>query len=264
MIMTIMGSRQLRLILAAITISLPSCLFAQTKSQHTAKEVRVPFVGCASDGQAGPLAAPKGGDRVVQINAKAAQQLAYYQAERGLGVLAPRGWHCFGTYGSSGGALYVSPLPYTSADFFSDKWNGFTGPAIQASVMSGGTSGRFEVARVAARVFPAEKAFVKRVIGEGLWPASDFPFGPFPKDKLTYHGDRIVEYQTPPHAEGLGTMSWLRANDYPIKGIEIFQGEEQEAYLTGLAVRLPPALNDLTSPIIRQIELDCAADASNK
>jgi len=262
--MTIMGSRQLRLILAAITISLPSCLFAQTKSQHSAEEVRVPFVGCASDGQVGPLDAPQGDDKVVQIDAKAAQQLAYYKAEHSPGVLAPRGWHCFGTYGSGGAMVYVSPLPYTSADFFSDKWNGFTGPAIEASVKFGGTGGRFEVAAVAARVFPAEKAFVKRVIDEWHGPASDFPFGPYPKDKLTYHGDRIVEYQTPPHAEGLGTMSSLRANDYPINGIEIFQCEEQEAYLTGLAVRLPPALNDLTSPIIRQIELDCAADASNK
>ena len=261
--MTITGRKQFRLILAAITISLPSCLFAQMKSQHTTEGLRVPLVGCASDGQVGPLEAPKGGDKVVQIEAKAAQQLAYYQAERSPGVLAPRGWHCFGTYGSNGATVYVSPLPYTSADFFSHKWKGFAGPAIEASWMCGGTSGRFKVAEVAARVFPAHKAFVKQVIDEGLRPASDFPFGPYPKDKLTYHGDSIVEYQTPPHTEGLGTMSRLQANDYPVEGVEIFKGEEMPD-LIGLYMRLPPALHDLTSPIIKQLERDNPIGVSGK
>jgi hypothetical protein len=259
--MAIRGSRRTRLILAAIAISLPSCLLAQTKSQHVAEVVRVPFVGCASDGQVGPLEAPKGPDKIVQIDAKAARQLAYYQAERSPGVLAPRDWHCFGTYGSTGATLYVSPLPYTSADVFSDKWKGFAGPAIEASWMSGGTSGRFEVATVAARVFPAHKAFVKRIIDQDLVPASDFPFGPCPKDKLIYHGDSIVEYQTPPRAEGLGTMSWLRASDEPIEGVEIFQGNED---LIGLYMRLPPVLRDLTSPVIKQIERDNPTRVSNK
>lgn len=224
----------------------------------------MPFVGCASDGQAGPLAAPKGGDKVVQIDGRAAQQLAYYQAERGSGVLAPRGWHCFGTYGSNGGAVYVSSLPYTSADFFSDKWKGFTGPAIEASGSLGGTSGRIKVAQVVARVFPAHKAFVQRVIDEELGQASDFPFGPYPKDELIHHGDSIVEYRTPPRTEGLGTMSWLQASDYPIEGVEILEGEEVEPDLIGLYLRLPPALNYLALPIIRQIERDNPVGDSGK
>ena len=44
-----------------------------------------------------------------------ASKLAYYQAEKGIGVLAPRDWHCFGTYGSGGDTLYVTPQPINSA-----------------------------------------------------------------------------------------------------------------------------------------------------
>ena len=125
-----------------------------------------------------------------------------------------------------------------------------------------GRQGDLKLHKVAARVFPAHKAFVQRVIDEGLEPASDFPFGPYPKDKLTYHGDSIVEYQTPPHAEGLGTTGSLRANDYPISGVEILQGGEPD--LIGLAVRLPPALGGLAPLIIQQIERDNPAGVSGR
>jgi hypothetical protein len=77
--------------------------------------------------------------------------------KRGLGVLAPRGWHCFSTYGSNGSNLFVSPVPIDGKALFSADWKGFMGDVVQLSVMDGGTSGRFEVAKVVARVFPAYK-----------------------------------------------------------------------------------------------------------
>ncbi len=114
-----------------------------------------------------------------------------------------------------------------------------------------------------AQVFPAHKAFVERVIKEGLEPASDFPSGPYPQDKLISQSDRIVEYETPPHAEGLGTKtSLLRANYDPISGVVILQGEEPD--LLFLGVRLPSSMHDLTSYIIQQIERDNAATPSEK
>src|SRR5271154_1292847 len=70
---------------------------------------RVPFVGCKSDGQTGPVEASEGESKVVPGDAKAAQQLAYYASQKEFGVLAPRGWYCFGTYGANGNTLYVSP-----------------------------------------------------------------------------------------------------------------------------------------------------------
>ena len=42
---------------------------------------RIPFVGCASDGQLGPIAAPKGAPKAVDVDAALARQLAYYQAQ---------------------------------------------------------------------------------------------------------------------------------------------------------------------------------------
>lgn len=150
------------LVLIAL-ICLESSLSAQTKSRvnHAGyTDVPVLFVGCASDGQVGPLEAPSAKSKVMAISAGAAERLAYYKAEYGVGVLAPRGWHCFGTYGSNGATLYVSPDPINAADLLSTSWKGFAGPAIQISVAEGGTSGRFEVAKTIARVFPKHKAFV--------------------------------------------------------------------------------------------------------
>ena len=68
---------------------------------------QVPFVGCASDGQAGPQAAPAGPSKAVAVPAATAQRLAWYKAQYGPGVLAPRGWHCFSTYGSNAPHLFA-------------------------------------------------------------------------------------------------------------------------------------------------------------
>ena len=166
----------------------------------------VPFVGCASDGQAGPQDAPSGQAKPLAIPPAVAQRLAYYKAEYGAGVLAPREWHCFSTYGSDGVKLFVSPDPIDPKTLMSMDRKGFSGPAVQISALSGGTSGRFEVAKVVARVFPAYKAFAQNVIAEGIEPAGDFPFGPYPQDKLTYRGTAIVEFETPANSEGWGQV----------------------------------------------------------
>jgi len=215
-----------------------------------------PFVGCKSDGQVGPLDASTGKPMSLPIAVGAAQQLAYYKSESGPGVLAPRGWYCFGLYGSNGYSLYVSPHPIDGAKLLSGASSSFDGPAIEIAGSSGGTSGRFEVARIIARLFPAHRAFVESVIAEGIEPASEFPFGQYPKDKLTYRSSEIVEYQTPPNTDGLGTHSRLRKNADPISGVEILTGPETSLVL--LAVRLAPNLTDLTPVIIRQVERDAA------
>ena len=238
-----------------IWASLITQMRPQVPGQETTA-VRVPFVGCDSDGQSGPVTAPKGAEKVVQMDAGVAQRLAYYEGT-GIGVLAPRGWHCFGTYGSDSSNLFVTPQPIKGDDLLSPTWSGFTGPVIQASIISGDTSGRFEVAQILARVFPAQTQFVQRVIEEGVEPASDFPFGPYPEDNLTFESDWIVEYQTPPHSDGLGTIRLgpsFHANDYPINGVAILQGQSPDVLI--LKVRLQPDMNDLASLIVQQIERD--------
>ncbi|HUD15381.1 MAG TPA: hypothetical protein VMQ56_17135 [Terracidiphilus sp.] len=213
---------------------------------------RVPFVGCKSDGQMGPLKAPKEDAKKLAVPAELINRLAYYRAEEGFGVLAPRGWHCFSTYGSNGGTLYVTPEPIDGAALLSSGWSGFAGQAIQVSVSVGDTSGRFEVARVIARVFPDLMGFVKDVIAEGIEPAASFPVGPYPTDKLTYRSKKVVEFETPPNSKGLGTDSRLRVNASPIRGVAILFGEEPS--LVHASLRLPAGSENLIQTIIGQIE----------
>lgn len=209
-----------------VLLIVPYLLCAQTGDRNTL--ARVPFVGCESDGQLGPTKAPTGESKEMSIPHAAAERLAYYQSQQGPGVLAPSGWHCFGTIGSDGAALYVSPKPIKLADLTSDKWKGFTGAAIQITLAEGGTSGRFEVARVIARVFPAHYAFVDSVIDEGIEPASMFPRGHYPHDQLIYRGDNVVEFTTPANRNGLGTMSRFRKNGSPIHGVAILLGDDPD------------------------------------
>ena len=232
-------------------------LSPQTKKPATPRPIaQVPFVGCKSDGQVGPQDAPTGTSKAVHLAPELAQQLAYYQAGEGPGVLAPRGWNCFGTYGSNGSSLFVAPEPINSETVFSDNWKGFGGPAIQLSLSDGGTSGRFEVAEIIARVFPAYKLFARHVIAEGIEPASLFPFGAYPKDKLTYKSSKAVEYQTPPNTDGLGTRSRLQKNAAPISGVAILEGVDTN--LIDLSLRLPPDLASITPAITQQVERDAA------
>ena len=223
--------------------------------------VSVPFIGCRSDGQVGPVEAPEGAIVSVPISPKAAQELAYYKSAQGVGVLAPRGWYCFGTYGSNGDTLYVNPEPIDAKNMFSSGRSKVAGPVIQISRRYGGTSGRFSVAEIIARVFPAYKPFVTSVMQDFDQPSSSFPFGPYPTDALTYRSKTMVEYRTPAQTDGLGTYSWLEKNGSPIDGVAILVGQTPDLLL--LAVRLPLDLNGFTSDIVGQFERDATSFPRN-
>jgi hypothetical protein len=201
--------------------------------------------------------APKGKSRSVPITPKEAQQLAYYESTEETGVLAPRGWYCFWTYGSGGDTLFVSPKPIDTANIFSTDQSGFTGPAIEIARSFGDTSGRFAVAEIIARIFPAYKAFVTGVMKEFDPPASRFTFSPYPEDTLTYKSEKVVEYKTPAQADGLGTYWALKKNGGPIEGVAILVGQTPD--LLRLSARLPPDLAGLTSVIVSQVERDAGS-----
>jgi len=97
-----------RSVLGVVLVIGAGSLIAQqpqgTPASHKRASITVPFVGCRSDGQVGPVEAAKGTSPSLSITPKETQQLAYYSLETGLGVLAPRGWYCFGTYGSGASA----------------------------------------------------------------------------------------------------------------------------------------------------------------
>lgn len=214
----------------------------------------MPFVGCKSDGQTGPLKAPQGQSKVVAVTPEAAQQLAFYKSANGVGVLAPRGWKCFGTYGSNGSSLFVSTDPIDATKVSSRQWPGFRGAAVQISYASGETSGRFSVARVIARVFPKHSEFVRDVVAEGIEPASSFPSGPYPADKLIYRSSDVVEYETPAGFEGLGTQSRLKKGSSSIRGVAILIGEQHD--LVQLSMRLTPQTDNVAPAILKQVETD--------
>jgi hypothetical protein len=107
-----------------------------------------------------------------------------------------------------------------------------------------------------ARVFPERGAFVHSVVEEGIEPANAFPSGPYPKDKLTYRSNDLVEYETPPETDGLGMQSRLLKNSEPIRGAAMLVGETPD--LAYLAVRLSPEMSDLAPNIVQQMERDAA------
>ena len=205
-----------RLFLMVIALSLPSAhLLAASPS--------VPFVGCPADGQTGPIPPPQSVNAPPTVSDGMQPRLAYY-ASTDLGVLAPRGWHCFETYGSNGATLWVTPSAIGARDLPGNRLVA-PGPAIVISRIYGGTSGRFTVAKIVARVFPSSWSYARGVIAEKIEPERDFVFQPFPADILIRRGPNLVEFTTPANDEGLGTFHALAKSRMPVTGIAILSPE---------------------------------------
>lgn len=235
----------------------PALLAQRERTTAHPRQITVPFVGCAASGQLEDFKAPSGTPHLVTISAGEAQKLAYYRAAIDLGVLAPRGWYCGGSSGSSGDALWLSPEPIVPG------WKGFLGLAIEIYHISAGASGMYEVAEISARVFGEYKEQAAPVLALIDRPV---PSGPYPKDVLTYRSRSLVEFRTPPQAEGLGTHStWLLKSNVPVSGAVIMLGKpangEELPDLLLVAVRLPPALQQLTPVIVRDAEREAVLPA---
>lgn len=213
----------------------------------TAAAVSIPFVGCLFKGQAEPIQPPQTATVSVPIGPNAARALAYYGSAVDLGVLGPRGWHCEGLYGSGGYFLFVYPKPIDPRKVFAPDQRGFDGPVIEISERHRDQNGdSLDVAQIIARVFPYYKAVVTGLMDGIDFPASKYPFGPYPTDRLTYRSKTIVEYRTPAQTEGLGTHSSLEKGDGPIEGVAILSGVPPDRIRSGarpdlilLSVRLP-------------------------
>jgi hypothetical protein len=241
---------------AFLGVSFLTAYSQEAPSKEQPQSARVDFVGCGSDGQVGLLAAPKGGSKLVSLPAATAQKLAYYQAQYGFGVLAPRGWHCFSIYGSSGSSLFVSRNPIKNSDLFSTDGKGFTGDVIQVSVSYGDTSGRFEVARIVARIFPAYMPWVQSVVAEEPDPEVPYVFAPYPSDKLYTLSTNFVAFETPANTQGLGTESRLVASAQPIRGVAALFGAGPN--LLQVSARLSEKQSELLAPILLQVQMETA------
>ena len=218
--------------------------FALSLAAAPAMATPVPFVGCASDGQIGPQPIPKAGP-TPDLPPAAATKLAFYAGAEGPGVLAPRGWQCFQTYGSNGESLLVAPHVIGSV-----PQTPLSGPAVQLSISDGGTSGRFEVAEIAARLFPAAKPFVDGVEAERL--RDKYVHVPYPADKITRRGLYEALVTTPANADGIGTSSFLLKGPLPIDNIVLLE-RDGDMSLIHMAARLSPAQRPLVAYIIAQV-----------
>jgi hypothetical protein len=204
----------------------------------------VPFIGCRSDGQQGPQPAPDRATAPLPIWTPARAALAFYQGPD-LGVLAPAGWQCLEMSGSNGETLVVQPRL--------TKGDAITGPAVQLSRSFGSTSGRFQVARVAARIFPVARRFTDDVEKEGLL---DKPLvrHPYPTDRIVSRDDTHVRFVTPARHQGLGTLSRLAPGDRPIEGLEVLVLPMDDLSLIALTLRLPSGQAGLAGTIIAQAQ----------
>jgi uncharacterized protein YecT (DUF1311 family) len=207
-------------------------------SQRRLVEADIPAVGCPSDGQVGPQDAPTLPKSVhVIVPEGTASKLAYYSAN--ASVLAPKGWDCFGTYGSGGSTIYV--VPSKLGDPILDRSEKVKdGPVVIKNVFISATSGRFPVAQISARIFPLARIFVERVRDEGLDDPSNYVFAPWATDRLNYLSDFAVSYVTPSGANGLGTDFGPAPGKEPISVLVFLTviGNGEGPNLERLAVRL--------------------------
>lgn len=216
--------------------------------------VTVPFVGCAEDGSGGPVEAPTGAPKAVRLDAATAAKLAYYSLAQGHGVLAPRGWHCFGAYGTEDSTLYVTPEPIGAAETTDIAWSGLGGPMVELFVSSDDVNGRMDVVQYIARVFPAHRAYAVSVLAQYHQSIDSIQPGPPSTDTITRRGDELVEYETPANTDGFGLSERLKRSDDPIAGVAVLR--RHESAVAFAAVRLPAALRGLAPAIIGQVEQD--------
>lgn len=208
----------------------------QQRPALVSAEIQV--VGCPSDGQMGFISAPDLPPRQrLTLPEGVAPYLTFYSADPGLkgGVLAPRGWSCRRTSGSSGFTLAVVPPGAVS-----DEVGQFPrGPAVIRRVAEGGTSGRFEVARFAARLFPQIRTFVNQVRGEDPSSWNDYVFSPWPDDRIVYLSSTAVGFATPPGRLGLGRDRLDYAPNEMVRGLIFLNDPDSvDLSLSRLSVRL--------------------------
>jgi len=106
---------------------------------------------------------------------------------------------------------------------------------------------------VAARLFPAARHFVRKVIAENIVAATHFHFAPYKTDTVRRLSSTVAEFVTPPNREGLGTSNRIAANDQPVAGVAIWLPDQGNDLVMTL-VRLDPDLRREVRTILTQTE----------
>jgi len=264
------------LVSAATTLNAESLLSASTRSLIDRFEAAVapslsagrlveaalPAVGCPQDGQMGPIPAPAlpGSVRVI-IPEGLASRLAYYSASDtvGTGVVAPRGWSCFGVYGPSGESLTV--MPQSSDVPILDRGSpSGAGRVVIRDLLVGGTSGRFLIAKVSAGIFPKARKAVETLRDAGPADPDDHASEAWPADRIFRLSDFVVGYMTPPETDGLGTIFGPAPGRGSVRGLAFLTGGVDDPSLVRLAVRLGEADQALYPSIATSLIISLTSD----
>ena len=94
---------------------------------------------------------------------------------------------------------------------------------------------------------------MKSVLDEGFPATSSFQRGPVPTDRLKRPTDDMVEFETPPDHDGLGTESWLAKGPLPILGVAVLKPQEEGNVETAV-IRLAPTQDALAGTILADLE----------
>jgi hypothetical protein len=217
---------------------------------------QVPFVTCPGTGGAdpGPWPTPKRSpESLPRPPIVPVSRLAYYRAITGPGVFAPRGWHCRAWGCSNGAFIIVTPSEPPAAN----PREPVKGLGVIGVESYGGTSGRFEVAEISARLFPnIMAAFIARVKAEGF-PSPDFAkIHRFSHDQYTYLTPRLVKFMTAGRHKGIGTGILVPSKN-PVYGVvSLSPGHTRHPDLLEYAVRLPSSDYQLTQALT-DLEVQC-------
>ena len=182
----------------SVLVVLLGCLTilgAQLVARSALAATMVPFVGCVGDMDS---PAPTGAPKSVEIDPSAGSSLAYYAgADWDPGALAPRGWHCAVSVGSSGVSLEILP-PDTNCDSGS-----IINPRGYGVVYrSTDASGNWNPLDRKAWLFPdmAKREFAKLRSDPSTRDSVENPakqhFGPYPGDNIKFVTGDTVKFST--------------------------------------------------------------------
>jgi len=227
---------------------------AQTATAQQPVPVPVPLVDCPTNEQPGASGPRVGVSMPAPVDGRMAPQLAFYRSLNSPGVYAPRGWQCRGWDGSNGTILVVTPRRLEPPFY---PLPGIAGPAVMIQTSDAGSSGRFHVAIVAAQLFGLiADEFIATIRQEHVVSDSALQAAPDPDDQVQYISDRLVQFTTPANRNGLGTDGLFEMSDRAVRGLIILNLERSVNSLTEVRVRLPPALDAVTTTIV-QLETTC-------
>ncbi len=210
----------------------------------------VPYVGCASDGQLGPQPPPKPSKPTPRLPASAASRLAYYASVNNRRAGAARMALLFSVRFKRSERLrdaraHRRPNPYPRRGVTLQRRR------HRVQLHTGGTSGRFEVAKVSSKFFPIAHGLVASVAKEEkeIGIPFDLSGNEFRNDQIVSRTDKVVRFITPAGKHGLGTDDRFVPNRSPVAGLAALVFDDGETDLMLLNARLPLKDRDLLPAI---------------